>query len=302
MPWKGKMTEFINILTVGLLLGGIYSLVSVGLNLIFGVIRIVNFAQGEFVMLGMYGAFAANAAIGFDPYLATVIVVPALFLFGAAVYWFVLRPLQGEPMMQIFATFGLLMVLENTVLALSRGVGLSVDSGLSPVLVVIGPVRISLVRLIVLAAACMVSLMLGVFLKTTMPGRAIRAVAQDRKAARLIGINVERTYTISFGIGAALAALAGCLLSPLYTMSPQIGMNFIMPAFAVVVLGGLGSVLGAFVGGLIVGLTEAMAGFYLDPALKQAVLFMVFIIVLIVRPSGLFGHAGAEEVGLRDQS
>lgn len=296
------MDEFVNILTVGLLLGGIYSLVSVGLNLIFGVIRIVNFAQGEFVMLGMYGAFAANAAIGFDPYLATIIVVPALFLFGAGVYWLILRPLQGEPTMQIFATFGLLMVLENSVLAVSRGVSFSVNSVVSQMSVVIGPVHISLTRLIVLAAACAVSLALGVFLKTTMQGKAIRAVAQDHRAARLMGINVERTYTISFGIGAALAALAGCLLSPLYTMSPQIGMNFIMPAFAVVVLGGLGSVLGAFIGGLIVGLVEALAGFYIDPALKEAVLFMVFIIVLIVQPSGLFGHAGAEEVGLRDQA
>jgi len=296
------MTELANILTVGLLLGGIYSLVSVGLNLIFGVIRIVNFAQGEFVMLGMYGAFAANAAIGFDPYLATIIVVPSLFLLGAGIYWVILRPLQGEPMMQIFATFGLLMVLENTVLALSRGESFSVNSVLSQFSVSFGPIQVSLVRLLVLGAACLVSLALGVFLKTTMAGRSIRAVAQDRKAARLMGINVERTYTISFGIGAALAALAGCLLSPLYTMSPQIGMNFIMPAFAVVVLGGLGSVLGAFVGGLIVGLTEALAGFYLDPALKEAVLFGVFIIVLLVQPSGLFGHAGAEEVGLRDQS
>ena len=296
------MTELANILTVGLLLGGIYSLVSVGLNLIFGVIRIVNFAQGEFVMLGMYGAFAANAAIGFDPYLATIIVVPSLFLLGAGIYWVILRPLQGEPMMQIFATFGLLMVLENTVLALSRGESFSVNSVLSQFSVSFGPIQVSLVRLLVLGAACLVSLALGVFLKTTMAGRSIRAVAQDRKAARLMGINVERTYTISFGIGAALAALAGCLLSPLYTMSPQIGMNFIMPAFAVVVLGGLGSVLGAFVGGLIVGLTEALAGLYLDPALKEAVLFGVFIIVLLVQPSGLFGHAGAEEVGLRDQS
>jgi branched-chain amino acid transport system permease protein len=294
------MAELANILTVGLLLGGIYALVSVGLNLIFGVIRIVNFAQGEFVMLGMYGAFAANAALGLDPYLAGIVVVPALFLLGAAVYWLILRPLQGEPMMQIFATFGLLMVLENLVLAGSRGVSVSVNSLVSQMSVAIGPVQIGLSRLIVLAAACLVSLALGLFLTRTMPGRAIRAVAQDRKAARLMGINVDVAFTASFGIGAALAALAGCLLAPLYTMSPQIGMNFIMPAFAVVVLGGLGSVLGAFVGGIIVGLTEALAGFYLDPALKQAVLFMVFIVVLIVRPAGLFGHAGAEEMGLRD--
>jgi branched-chain amino acid transport system permease protein len=295
------MTEFFNIIAIGLLLGGIYSLVAVGLNLIFGVVRIVNFAQGEFVMLGMYGTFAAQVAIGFDPYIAPVIVVPVLFILGCAVYWLLLRPLQGEPMMQVFATFGLLMALENIVLAVTRGVGYSVNSALSEISIKLGPLQIGLTRVIVLSAATVVAVALGWYLKTSLPGKAIRAIAQDRRAARLMGINVDRMYMISFGIGTALAGLAGCLLAPLYTMSPQIGANFIMPAFAVVVLGGLGSVAGAYAGGFIVGLTEAFAGFYLDPALKQAVLFMVFIIVLLVRPQGLFGIAGAEEVGLREE-
>jgi len=193
-------------------------------------------------------------------------------------------------------------VLENSVLAVTGGVSFNVDSVLSTVAVAVGPVQVGIVRLIVLLAATAVSLALGWYLKASLSGKAIRAVAQDRQAARLMGINVERVFAVSFGIGAALAGLAGCLLAPLYTMSPQIGMNFVMPAFAVVVLGGLGSVKGAYIGGLIVGLTDALAGFYLDPALKQAVLFMVFIVVLIVRPSGLFGHAGAEEVGLREQA
>lgn len=296
------MAEFFNIIAIGLLLGGIYGLVAVGLNLIFGVVRIVNFAQGEFVMLGMYGAFATQATLGLDPYLAPMIIVPVLFVFGALVYWLLLRPLQNEPMMQIFATFGLLMVLENTVLAVTSGNAYSVNSSLSHVSVSLGPVQIGLTRVIVLVAATVITLALGWFLKATLPGMAIRAVTQDRRAARLMGINVDRMYALSFGFGAALAGLAGCLLAPLYTMSPQIGMNFILAAFAVVVLGGLGSVAGAYVGGFIVGLTEALAGFYLDPALKHAVLFLVFIGVLLVRPSGLFGIAGAEEVGLREQS
>jgi branched-chain amino acid transport system permease protein len=295
------MIEFLNIIAVGLLLGGIYSLVAVGLNLIFGVVRIVNFAQGEFVMLGMYGTFAAQMALGFDPYIAPVIVVPLLFALGCAVYWLLLRPLQGEPMMQVFATFGLLMALENIVLAVTRGVGYSVNSALSQISIKLGPLQIGLTRVIVLTAATAVAIALGWYLKTSLPGKAIRAIAQDRRAARLMGINVDRMYMISFGIGTALAGLAGCLLAPLYTMSPQIGANFIMPAFAVVVLGGLGSVAGAYAGGIIVGLTEALAGYYLDPALKQAVLFMVFIFVLLVRPQGLFGIAGAEEVGLREE-
>ncbi|WP_017998371.1 branched-chain amino acid ABC transporter permease [Paracoccus sp. N5] len=296
------MSALTNILAVGLLLGGIYALVAVGLNLVFGVVRIVNFAQGEFVMLGMYGAYAAWLAAGLDPYVAPVLVVPLMFGLGVVIYWLILRPLQTEPMMQVFATFGLLMIFENTVLALTRGVSQNVSSVFSAVSVTIGPVQIGLSRLVVLTAAVVVTAGLGWWLRHTIYGKAVRAVAQDRKAARLMGINVERVFTVSFGIGAALAGLAGCLLAPLYTMSPQIGMNFIMPAFAVVVLGGLGSVLGAFVGGIIVGLVEALAGFYIDPALKHAVLFMLFIVVLVVRPSGLFGVAGAEEMGLREQS
>ena len=140
-----------------------------------------------------------------------------------------------------------------------------------------------------------------VFLRRTIAGKSIRAVIQDRKAARLMGIDVERTYRLTFGLGAALAGAAGVLLAPIYTLSPYIGGNFIVAAFAVVVLGGLGSVTGAYIGGFVVGLVEAFAGYYVDPALKQAIWFLIFIAVLILRPSGLLGQVGAEEVGLRAQ-
>ena len=296
------MEQFSNIVTLGLLLGGIYALVSVGLNLIFGVIRIINFAQGEFVMLGMYGAYACYTFLGLDPYIALVLVVPLLGLFGMAVYWFIMRPLQNEPMMQIFASFGLLLVLQNAVLAVTGGLTFSVNTPLSNITFAVGAIQIGLSRLIVLVSAAVVALLLGLFLTRTTFGQAIRAVAQDRKGAQLMGIHVEKTFMWSFAIGTALAGLAGVLLTPIFTMSPQIGGNFIMAAFAVVVLGGLGSVLGAFIGGFIVGLTEAVAGYYIDPILKNAILFIVFIVVLLVKPSGLLGHAGAEEVGLREQS
>jgi len=295
------MEQFSNILTLGLLLGGIYALVSVGLNLIFGVIRIINFAQGEFVMLGMYGAYACYSFLGIDPYVALFLVVPVLGLLGMAVYWFIMRPLQNESMMQVFASFGLLLVLQNAVLGITGGLTYSVNTPLSNITYGLGSIQISLSRLIVLIAAAVVALVLGVFLTRTTFGQAIRAVAQDRKGAQLMGINVERTFMWSFAIGTGLAGLAGVLLTPIFTMSPQIGGNFIMAAFAVVVLGGLGSVLGAFIGGFVVGLTEAIGGYYVDPVLKNAILFSVFIVVLLVKPSGLLGHAGAEEVGLREQ-
>jgi len=296
------VSGLLNILVVGLLLGGVYGLVSMGLNLIFGVIRIVNFAQGELVMLGMYGAYLSYYLIGLDPYLSIFIVVPALFVFGVLIQRFMLQPLQNEPMMQVFATFGLLLLLQNLVLAITRGTGYTVPSDVSSIVLDIGGLKISLVRLIALLAVTACALFLSWFVKHTMPGKAIRAVTQDRRAARLMGINVEWAFMLTFGAGAALAGLAGVLLSPIYTMSPQIGGNFILAAFAVVVLGGLGSVWGAFIGGFIIGVTEALAGYYLDPALKHAIWFMMFIAMLIVRPSGLFGVAGAEEVGLREQS
>lgn len=295
------MENFLNVLVAGVLLGGIYALASIGLNLIFGVVRIVNFAQGELIMLGMYATAALYIGIDLDPYLSVVVVVPALFLVGVLLQRFILQPLQGESMMQIFATFGVLMVFQNLVLALTRGENVSIDTGYAATVIQLGTVNISLVRLIVLVAVTLIALGLNLWLGRTLTGKAIRAVAQDRQAARLMGIDVERTFMLAFGIGAALAGLAGALLAPIYTMSPYIGGNFILAAFAVVVLGGLGSVTGAFIGGFVVGIVEAFAGFYIDPVLKQAIWFFIFIVVLIVRPQGLMGQAGAEEVGLREQ-
>ena len=296
------MSDFLNVLVVGVLLGGIYSLVSIGLNLIFGVIRVVNFAQGEFVMLGMYATYAAFSFLNMDPYVAIVLVFPSLFVFGVLVQRFIVQPLQAEPIMQVFATFGLLMILQNAILALTRGAALSVRSPLSSLTFGLGSIHVSVVRVLALVAATAAAFGVQFVLHNTLFGKAVRAVAQDRRAAQLMGIDVDRTYMLTFGFGAALAGLAGALLTPIYTLSPQIGGNFIIAAFAVVVLGGLGSVWGAYLGGFIIGITEAFAGYYIDPSLKDAVWFMVFIVVLIVRPSGLFGRAGAEEFGFRGQA
>jgi len=295
------MDALLHVLVIGLLLGGIYGLVALGLNLIFGVIRIVNFAHGELVMLGMYGAYVCYAVLKLEPYVAALLVVPALFVIGVLVYRLVLQPLHGESSMQIFATFALLVILQNVVLALTRGEGYSVPSKAANLTLEVGDIRVTLSRLAIFVAVTVAAVTLDVFLKRTMTGKSIRAVTQDRAAARLMGINVERTFLITFGIGAALAGLAGVLLSPIYTLSPGIGGNFILAAFAVVVLGGLGSVAGAYFGGMIVGLVEAFAGYYIDPELKQAIWFLIFLAVLVVRPTGLFGQVGAEEIGFREQ-
>jgi branched-chain amino acid transport system permease protein len=265
--------QFVTVLAVGILLGGIYGLVSIGLNLIFGVVRIVNFAQGELVMFGMYGGYAAWHWLGLNPYVSVLIVAPLVGLLGVAIQRLVIQPLQHEPNMQIFATFGLLILFQKPMI----------------------------VRVIVFVAVTLITIGLHLFLSRTIIGKSIRAVTQDKRAARAVGIDVEKTYLVTFGIGAALTGMAGAMLTPIYSITPAVGGNFILAAFAVVVLGGLGSVWGAYLGGLIVGVVEAFAGYYIDPVLRSAVWFVIFLIVLIVRPAGLLGQVGAEEVGFREQ-
>ena len=296
------MDQIFNVLVFGLLLGGIYGLVSIGLNLIFGVVRIVNFAQGELVMFGMYGSYYAYAFLGINPYLSVIVVAPLVGLLGVAIQRLVIQPLHNESNMQIFATFGLLMLFQNIMLAVSRGEAFSIGGQVGADVLTVGDLRISVVRLVTLVATTLITIGLHLFLSRTIAGKSIRAVTQDKRAARVMGINVERTFLFTFGIGAALAGMAGALLTPIYSITPTVGGNFIMAAFAVVVLGGLGSVWGAYIGGLIVGVVEAFAGYYIDPALKNAIWFVIFLVVLIVRPSGLFGQVGAEEVGFREQN
>ena len=296
------MENIVNVLVFGLLLGGIYGLVSIGLNLIFGVIRIVNFAQGELVMFGMYGSYYAYSTFGISPYLSVFIVAPLVGLLGMAIQRLVIQPLQAEPNMQIFATFGLLMMFQNIMLAVSRGEAYSVGGEVGATVLEVGNLKMSLVRVVTFIAVTVITIGLHLFLSRTLTGKSIRAVTQDKRAARAMGINVERTFLITFGIGAALAGMAGAMLTPIYSITPAVGGNFILAAFAVVVLGGLGSVWGAYIGGLIVGVVEAFAGFYIDPVLRSAVWFIIFLVVLIVRPSGLLGQVGAEEVGFREQN
>ena len=296
------MENLLNVLVFGLLLGGIYGLVSIGLNLIFGVIRIVNFAQGELVMFGMYGSYYAYSAFGISPYLSVFIVAPLVGLLGMAIQRLVIQPLQAESNMQIFATFGLLMMFQNIMLAVSRGEAYSVGGEVGATVLEVGNLKMSLVRVVTFIAVTVITIGLHLFLSRTLTGKSIRAVTQDKRAARAMGINVERTFLITFGIGAALAGMAGAMLTPIYSITPAVGGNFILAAFAVVVLGGLGSVWGAYIGGLIVGIVEAFAGFYIDPVLRSAVWFIIFLVVLIVRPSGLLGQVGAEEVGFREQN
>jgi len=294
------MTTFFTVMVLGLLLGGIYGLVSIGLNLIFGVIRIVNFAHGETLMLAMYATYFGYAWAGIDPYLAIVIVAPLMFVVGMLVQRLLMQPLMADPIMQIFASFGLMIFLQNIVLLMTDGQ----PFGLPPIgisTVDLLGLNVSFARLVALVAVTLIAIGLHVFLHHTMSGKAIRAVTQDKRAAAAMGINVGRIYLMAFGLGCAVTGVAGCLLTPVYTLSPTIGSDFMVAAFAVVVLGGLGSIWGAYIGGLAVGIVEVLAGFYIDPSLRRAIWFLIFIAVLVARPAGLMGTVGAEEVGFREQ-
>jgi branched-chain amino acid transport system permease protein len=193
--------------------------------------------------------------------------------------------------MQMFATFGLIFVFQNLVLSLSRGEAKQTKSVVAGKTITAFGLDVSIPRLIVLLAAIAVAYLLMQFLNRTIVGTAMRAVAQDQKTSTLMGINTNRIYILTFGISAALAAMAGAMLTPSYAATTEIGFGFILPAFAVVVLGGLGSVKGSLVGGILVGIIEGLAGYLLDPQLKQAVWFTLFLIVLVIRPNGLFGKS-----------
>ncbi|GAC1570839.1 MAG: branched-chain amino acid ABC transporter permease [Candidatus Elarobacter sp.] len=288
---------FAQLLAAGVLLGGVYALISIGLTLIFGVMRVVNFAHGEFLMLGMYLSYYLVTAAHLNPYLALIVVAPALYLFGLVVEILIVKPTIGRSdVVQVFATVGLSIVLQAAALmAFSANVvGLNVP--LTNALVHAGPLSMGVPQLLAFLAAMLVAAGLFVFLGRTDIGRAIRATAQDRGAAALMGINVPAIYRLTFALGSAMTGLAGALLMPIYSVSPTVGEQFVLVAFVVVVLGGMGSVTGALVGGLLIGVVETFSGFVIDPQWKQAVYFVIFLIVLVIRPAGLFGTRGSEEL------
>lgn len=292
------MDTFLRVLVIGIMLGGIYGLVAMGLNLIFGVVRVVNFAHGELVMLGMYGAYIAHRFLGLNVYATVVLVVPALFVVGLIIQRLLIQPLRDEPVMQLLATFGLLLFLQNIVLAVTDGTIKSISFAPAKETFGVFSVRVDYGRLVILVLTAVLTGVMWFILNRTRSGYAVRAVIEDRDSARLMGINVERVMLVVFGAGSAMAGLAGVLLAPVYGITPTVGQNFIFAAFTVVVLGGLGSVTGALFAGLIVGIVESVSGYYLDPSLGTAAYFAMFLVVLLVRPAGMFGRAGSEKLGV----
>ena len=284
------LLNILQLLVNGILHGGIYALISIGLTMIWGVMQIVNFAHGEFLMLGMYGSFWLFALYGVDPYLALLLIAPGLFLLGVVTQRTVISPILDAPhAAQIFATVGLSIVLQNLALFAWKGDyrNIRLETSISNVKVM--GLVISFPRLMAFLITLGLVIALFLFLKKTYVGKALRATADNKRSAQLMGINVNRLYYLALGMGTACVGVAGGILMPMYSAFPTVGAYFSLTAFVVVVLGGMGSMAGAFVGGLIIGVVEAFSGFFLAPALKEVVYFLVFVLILVFKPSGLMG-------------
>jgi len=290
----------IQLILNGLLLGGIYALISIGLTLIFGVVRVINFAHGEFLMLSMYISYFGCAFLGLNPYATLLISVPLMFLAGMAIDQIIIRPLREAPAyMQVFATVGLSIVLLNLALFLFSGDYQSINMPFAKKTLQLGVLSLSYAKMVIFFTAIVVSAVLYLLLKYTDIGKQIRAIAQDRLAAKLMGINLNKIYMLTFGIGTALVGIAGVLILPVYYVFPSVGVYFVLTAFVIVVLGGMGNMVGALLGGIIIGITDSLSGYYIDPSLKEVVYFIIFLIVLLIRPSGIMGITGAEEMGMK---
>lgn len=284
------MAQFLQIIVSGILLGGIYSLISIGLTLIFGIVKVINFAHGEFLMIAMYLAFWSVTLLNMDPYVSLILVVPAMFVLGVLTQKIVINPILKAPdAMQIFATVGVGIVLQNIALFLWKADYRTILTPYQDINFALGPIVFSFTRLTTFVLAMLVSIGFFYYLKRSYTGKALRSVSQDREAALLMGIDVNKMYLIAFGMGAACLGFAGCLLLPVYYVFPSVGAYFGITSFVVVVLGGMGNMKGAFLGGLLIGIVESFSGVYLDSTLKEVVYFILFILVLLFKPNGLFG-------------
>lgn len=274
----------------GLTTGAVYALIALGLTLIYGVLHIINFAHGASLMLALYGVYMLNQHWGVDPYMALPLMVPAMFGLGYALQKLIInRASHGKDENILLVTLGLSIVMENLALLFFRSDTRSIETAYTLQTVQIGPAFIALPKLIAFAGALVASAILLWLVTRTDLGRAIRAVSKEKQGARLMGIDVDHIYAMSFGLGLACLGAAACFLLPAYYVNPQVGGGFVLVAFTVVVLGGMGSFVGALLGGLLIGVVESIGGLYLGESLGQIGIFLIFILVLLFRPQGLFG-------------
>ena len=274
----------------GLMTGAVYALVALGLTLVYGVLHIINFAHGALLTAAMFAAFFAYSLFGIDPYLAAVILTPLYFALGYGLQRFVIGPAaQGEDRNFLLVTLGLAIVIENALLYAFRADTRTINLPYAFNVIEIGNAFLAVPKVIAFGAVIVVALALWAMMQWTDTGKAIRAVAKEKLGAELSGIDVAHIYAVTFGLGTACVAIAACLLIPTYYVNPTAGDAFVLIAFTIVVLGGMGSIAGALIGGLFVGVVESLSSVLLGASLGQIGIFAMFIVMLLVRPSGLFG-------------
>lgn len=279
----------------GLLIGGFYSLIGMGLNCIFGVMKIINFCQGELLMLGMYVAFALHAYAGIDPYYAVPLVMIVMFVFGGVLQNYLITPSlkhEGTTTNLLFLTVGLGILFQNSALMAFTADYRSIQTAYSSQTLTFLNLSMSLPKVISFFAMLVLTAVLFIFFKYSKTGKMIRATSQNQMGARLVGIKIQWVYIIVYGLGAAIAGIAGCLLLPFYMVHPMVGATFSLRAYAVVVLGGLGNIRGAFVAGLALGLLETLGSLWAGPAFKDSIIFISFILILVIRQNIVMRRAG----------
>lgn len=275
----------------GVFLGSIYALVALGLTLIYGVLHIINFAHGALLMLAMYAVYFLWKLLGVDPYLAMLVIVPGGFFFGYALQRFVIgKASHGKDEIILLITLGVSIVIENAALFFFSATGRSVLVPYDLDGIDLGVTYAVWPEIAALVGSIVITLALWLFMTRTDTGKAIRAVAKERQGAQLMGINVDHIFAVTFGIGIAIVAVAASLLVPTYAVHPQTGNMFVLIAFTVVVLGGMGSFVGALVGGFLIGITEQLGRLYMGESLGVITVSVIFILVLLFRPTGLFGQ------------
>ncbi|HMM07675.1 amino acid/amide ABC transporter membrane protein 1, HAAT family [Paracoccus solventivorans] len=275
----------------GLTMGAVYALIALGLTLIYGVLHIINFAHGSLLMLGLYAAYFLFHFWGIDPYLAIVIVVPAFFALGYVLQRGIIAPMSaGSEQNVLLVTLALSLVIDNLALYFWTSNTRTADIAYAYDTVEVLGAYLTLGRVIAFFAALLVAGLMWLFMTRTRTGAAIRAVAIEKRGAEIVGIDVGHTYALCFGIGTACVALAACLLLPTFYVTPQVGYTFVLVAFTTVVMGGMGSLPGALVAGLLLGVIEALGGLFLGESLGQLGIFVAFILTLLFRPAGLLGR------------
>jgi branched-chain amino acid transport system permease protein len=276
----------------GLMTGAVYALIALGLTLVYGVLHIINFAHGATLTAAMYAVFVCHQTFKLDPYVAIIILTPLFYGLGYAVQRYLIGPVShGSDSNILLVTLGLSIIIENGLLAAFRSDTRSIDVPYGFSVIEVGPMLLSTPKVIAVGGSLAVAAIVGAMFSWTDTGKAIRAVAKEKTGAALSGIDVDHIYGVTFGLGAACLAIAACLLMPTFIVNPRIGNAFVLVSFTIVVLGGMGSVPGAVVGGFLIGVVESLSGLYFGESLGQIGIFLLFILVLLFRPTGLLRAA-----------